>query len=1120
MRYTPLHPRPSGAPPAGAPRLTPCRSGRPLTGLALLALCAGLGGALHGAAQAAPDPVTAVGTLAVLLPDTKPGQGIEMPDAKVWLLDKTNQTVGTALTQLDGQFRVSAPVPGVYQLCWDIQGRSACQAEVVLRTPTTQLRRIERRLHALVLHGRVLTGDGRPCWVNDPFFKLDVSTQVNLQGANGQGVARPVRANTLGDYLFALDQAGAYQVHAQCEKAEAKAAVNLQGSVARADLAFKSHAPRIDRYGALDGGQPALRVAPGAALKLQAQAHDRDGLPVEYLWRDHDAQPITAGNSGSITRTAAALPGRHTSYVVARNGHGGYAWQRIDVDIGPPAVRFAGRVIDELTRQPVADASVQLGSAGSSTTTNAQGWFSLSGAERPDARYVLNIRHRNYALMSQVFDRSSSGHTYELIKAHVRTVPPNLPINVVDTDSSGPCGPKGDGQTGAAPSRRARLVEYFDPEQREARPLPPELLRKLAAPRDCRHVGAQIIVPAGAMVDAKTRRRPVGAIRVAAATLDPTRRPLAGDYQATDRNGQRTELLSYGAVYAEFRDATGRLLNLRPGSTAEVRVPVPPSQRATAQPQIDFWSYDEASGRWVAEGKAQLTQTAQGPMYVGRTRHFSELNMDVAGNDPAKATCVRVELDPALLSFGALKLRSTVSYNGNQVQTKETLLNGNQYHAIWRIPYGTAFPPNTLRLELFGNLNPGTPSERAVVLVDNVINTDAQPKMTGTNLWPPYPYDDCPAHVLLKPDSGVVPEYASDATNRPYFLTGPYGGFLPPDAEQVATDYYAAIGATANKPTLGQWWSANGFVANATGTSTTGAGEVRSSYLNFNDLGFGRDMHCRRNGSNVACYVTNYGGADQNLANADLAAAADPADPKRGATVAMEYDAANPVVADRVQFYVYGNSGASAGLLKFADLDGFGPKPVPHLCIVCHGGGTTLGGNKVQHARFREFDLPSFKYPGGVSWDYGAATLSATALQNLGSLNQMARDAVPAGSPIQDLISRWYPGNNFAIAPVKPTPPPGWNGSVADRNGYHDVYGQSCRTCHVARDEGAGLAASITFSSKAEFTGTDYIVCGKGNRKMPNAIVTYKNFWLDFARADLFGALMNPLITGDACRAN
>ena len=38
------------------------------------------------------------------------------------------------------------------------------------------------------------------------------------------------------------------------------------------------------------------------------------------------------------------------------------------------------------------------------------------------------------------------------------------------------------------------------------------------------------------------------------------------------------------------------------------------------------------------------------------------------------------------------------------------------------------------------------------------------------------------------------------------------------------------------------------------------------------------------------------------------------------------------------------------------------------------------------------------------------------------------------------------------IAPVLPAPPAGWAGQAA---GYHNVYGKSCRTCHVARDEGA-----------------------------------------------------------------
>src|SRR5439155_1286250 len=144
------------------------------------------------------------------------------------------------------------------------------------------------------------------------------------------------------------------------------------------------------------------------------------------------------------------------------------------------------------------------------------------------------------------------------------------------------------------------------------------------------------------------------------------------------------------------------------------------------------WSYDESSGRWRVDGKGTLTNTPQGPMYVAKTRHFSILNMDVAGNDPAVSTCVRFEIDGSIKNvWTQLRLRSTVSYNGNQVKTKDTYLDGDQYHAVYRIPFGTAFPPNTLRVELFGTLN-----GQSVVLVDNVINTDARPKMTGTNLWP------------------------------------------------------------------------------------------------------------------------------------------------------------------------------------------------------------------------------------------------------------------------------------------------------------------------------------------------------------------------------------------------
>jgi hypothetical protein len=162
-------------------------------------------------------------------------------------------------------------------------------------------------------------------------------------------------------------------------------------------------------------------------------------------------------------------------------------------------------------------------------------------------------------------------------------------------------------------------------------------------------------------------------------------------------------------------------------------------------------------------------------------------------------------------------------------------------------------------------------------------------------------------------------------------------------------------------------------------------------------------MNCLVTGGDLACFVTNYGLPDQNPANADDAENGNVA--TRGATVAMEYKASEPDATKRVQFYVFGGGDAAAGRINFADLDGLGPKPVPYLCNVCHGGTFDDGSNKSTQARFREFDLPSFKYSGNRSWDFGDATLSGTELTNFGTLNQMVRNIAPNPSPIRSLIN-------------------------------------------------------------------------------------------------------------------
>lgn len=1030
-------------------------------------------------------PIDVVGTLALTAAgdEAQLANRIELPDIEVTLRDVgANNDIANAKTQLDGKFLLEAPHAGTYSVCWKAIGiGSGCSTKFVIDISDVFLGIVAVRSEPGVITGKVLTEDGRPCWLNDPFFKLDVSTKLSLLTINQQVVRSGVRANIEGEYAFGGISAGRYTVQAECEKASVQGLASVGARAATANLTLPNRAPTITGIGAFAAGRAMSRAPTGGVVQVSATVRDLD--PVEYLWRTLDgAGSISATNASQQSWTLPAVAGMHSVYLMVRDGRGGYAYKRFDLPVGATDVGFSGRVIDETTQAPVTGARVTVGTVG--TTTNAQGWFNLSVAPMPNPeRYVLNITHPQYALLSAVHDKSAEGNTYQLIRAQTTTHDPGSVIDVVDQGSSGPCGSPG-GKVTDATHMQSALAERLKAANGGR--------SFFAEQKPCRHRGAHIILQAGTLVDS-TGQPAQGPVKLSFASLNPERRSLPGDYRALNRNNSPVEMLSFGALYAEFRDAGGNLVNLKSGSTAEIRVPVSALQQPSAKPTISIWGYNEKTGLWGEEGQATLQNTAEGWMYVGKTTHFSTLNMDVAGNDPAQATCVRFELGQSLAGWTNLVLRAYVSYAGTSVQVKETALDGQQYHAIYRIPYAPpAPPPNTLRLELRG-----TYSGQEVVLLNNVIATDApRPKMTGNNLWPPYNYSECGDVVTLEADPVNLPYYGDlDAAGRPAFLSGPTGSFLPANGDQEATDYYNTIDpGNATNPTLATWWTNHGFNAD-------GSGGTSAQYLNFNDLGFGRDMNCKVTGSDLACYVTNYGGPDQNLANADDAVGKVQA--KRLATVAMEYKASEP--ADRrVRFYVYGGGDpAAAGKLKFADLDGMGPKPVPHLCTVCHGGRYNAVDKNAKQSRFREFDLQSFKYSGGRSWDYApvANTLSPAELTAFSQLNKMVHDIAPAGTPIQDLIEKWYPGvlGAAGTAPVKPAVPAGWSSQV---NAYHNVYGRSCRTCHVARDNGSP-SNYITFYSSStaadDYAGTSFVVCGLP-KVMPNAFVTYKNFWSDLQR--------------------
>ena len=1052
-------------------------------GLLFLAFCFGIGVVVQVSnahrkellPQVRSRPVQVDGTLTLIVgADSAAANSvpvdrrIELPDIDVFLRNAGSGVSGPKnKTQLDGKFYLTAPRPGTYIVCWDAPGIGAgCGRQFRVGADTVSLKVVPVVAKGGVVYGKALTADDRPCWVNDSFFGLDVSTTMILFNSNQTPAQPAVRANTQGEYAFAGVQTGRYRVRAACEKTRGEATASVSSTPVLANIQLPNHAPNLAGIAAFDGTTGITRAKVSSLITVKAVLRDADSDPIEHIWK-------AAGASGSINGlnapqqawTTGDRAGLQTLYLMARDGKGGYSYKRFDLPVGGADVAFTGRVIDEITSSPVAKAEVSVN--GNRTMTNEQGWFNVTTAPvgSPE-RYVLNIEHPGYALLSRIHDKSSQGDVYPLIRAQRTFVNPSAVIDLTDDGSSGPCG----GKPAVPLSAYKRSAGTSTGKYEQTRP--------------CRRTGARLILAPGSLVDGN-KRVATGTVTAQFATLNPSRRSLPGDYRALNGNQKDVEMLSYGAMYAQFRDSSGNPLNLKSGTAAEIQVPIPVDQQGSAKPVIALWSYDEKRGIWVEEGKGVLKQTPEGPFYVGKTKHFSTINMDVAGNDPAQATCVRFQLGASLSGWTNLVVRAYVSYGGNAVQVKETALNGDQYHAIYRIPFAPpAPPPNSLRLELRG-----TYGGQEVVLLNNVINTDARPKMTGTNLWPPYPYTECGDVITLEADPVNLPQYGDiDATGRPAFLTGPFGQFAPPNGDQIATDYYNTIDPGNANPTLSQWWTNHGFAAD-------GSGGTRAAYLNFNDLGFGRDMNCLQTGSDLACYVTNYGAPDQNPANADAAESQDPT--KRGATVAMEYK--NSEGADRrVRFFVYApGDPTTAGKLKFADLDGLGPKSVPNLCIVCHGGTYDSGANNVLQARFREFDLQSFKYSGGRSWDYppsaASNSLSNNELTAFATLNKLVHDIQPNTSAIKELIDNWYPGGFGAgTKPSNTAVPPGWSG---DANFYRNVFGKSCRTCHVARDKGVANGF-YTFNSSSNFAGTDYAVCGFP-KFMPNAYITYKNFWND-----------------------
>ncbi len=351
---------------------------------------------------------------------------------------------------------------------------------------------------------------------------------------------------------------------------------------------------------------------------------------------------------------------------------------------------FSGRVVDP-KQQPIASARVEINDRETRSGTGGAFELTVPGAET----YFLNISHPDYAGLSYVSRTGLKGQNWILIPAQVETVDPRNPITITD--------------------RRPDLTVG----------------------------GATLSLPANALVDSRGNP-PAGSVRAVIATLDLSRGEGPTNWAVRSDDGrQEGFLVSYGAVFVQFTDATGGVsYQLSSGTTAQLSLPVLPSMRTHApnDPTQRFWYYEERDGYWKRTGNA--TFNAATGAYTGTIDHLSFINTDIAKFD---AACLKATLDPSI-PFG-LRLRIRYHSGGTPFGQTPTFVMNDVDNAAYRLPANTNVLLELLDVgdEVFGNLvvedPPGTP------LVNTVVNTGTAIPM-GDSLWPPPPYTPCHAVVL------------------------------------------------------------------------------------------------------------------------------------------------------------------------------------------------------------------------------------------------------------------------------------------------------------------------------------------------------------------------------------
>ena len=813
------------------------------------------------------------------------------------------------------------------------------------------------------------------------------------------------------------------------------------------NLKLPNSCPKIRGIGAFDGTKNVLRTVPGKNLKLLAETFDAEGQVLTYQWVGLGDFP------------GSGFPNNKQAFWQLPNKIGRYQVFLLVTDrfggfayLPYDVVANDGKINFSGTVKNI-DGSGVISKASITvngffkTKTDANGYFKIAVPEGSDRRAILNIEKEGYALCSKVYFTDATNRDYVLVKSTLGTFDPRTDINVVEKEDT--------------------FTKFFDERQRFKRP------------------AAQVKIPANSIVDSVGRKvtTPVS-VGIRYVNLFDRNDLMPGDYGAV-QGGVQKRLDSYGAIDVQIRDKTNpeKRYKLATGATAEIAIPLLSTILSSAPASSILWDYNEREGVWKDIG----TLTKSGDAFVGKTNQFSTLNADVAFSD---ATCIQLMDNPQNALFPGIPIDVTITVPTTsgvpKIKTHTGVTQADLPYIIVRLP------PNT-------NVQIEVKRAGITISTQTVPTRNAVPGPANLNPDPPYTY--CNDAYLMPPPLPTTPDQV--------FLS------RVSTADAVQADaYYTLIGAIAgadynldgttnssDKISFDQWKLRNGFT-NSLG-STNDLSDVKAVYFNAGDLAFWRGMHQKTVGSNIAYYVSNFTRDVDAIDDTDGTPSS-----LAIATVAMEY---SPTVSGGIpitKFYVFNAAGQ---LINNADLDGYGPRFAPGLCITCHGGEeqtwnglTDLNAfyttNPTAMPSFLPFDVKSFKFSNQLGSaksdmqlpirllnqkslttyqtqairDYVFASYNTPVIAGGATLNAILYDEIAT-------VNDWN-----SVTPVN---------TIIPRDLYVNVIGTSCRTCHAGRSN-----SSLWFDTQSSVSSNVFqgAVCGTF-KYMPNAKVTFVNFWTDGA---------------------